>query len=137
VVNLLKELSKTGYGRKKSIGKGQFSVKEIKEFNFSPIQNANGFVTLSNFCPTEDDPTEGLYKTFIKYGKLGEEFTFCGNPFKRPLLMIRTGSVFKIGSQPKEFYGRIVPNIAPAKESEVVQYAYAFTVPIRYLETSR
>jgi len=134
VVDLLEELSKIGYGKKKSIGKGQFSVGEIEKFNFTTIEDANGFVTLSNFCPAENDPTEGLYKTFVKYGKLGEDFTFCGNPFKRPLLMIKTGSVFKTQGKPKEYYGRMIEKIAPAKESEVVQYAYSFAVPIKYLE---
>lgn len=134
VINLFKELSKSGFGRKKSIGKGYFGVSEVKEFNFPPLEKANGFVTLSNFCPAEDDPAEGLYKTFVKYGKLGEEFTFCGNPFKKPLLMIKTGSVFKTGGTPKEFYGRIIKeNISPAKP-EVIQYAYAFSVPIIFPE---
>jgi len=131
VVNLFEQLSHQGYGKKKSIGKGQFSIKEIKEYAFKEIEDANGFMTLSNFCPKEDDPTEGLYKTFVKYGKLGEEFAFCGNPFKRPLLMIKTGSVFKTKGKPQEYYGRMVEKISPAKE-EAVQYAYAFTVPIRY-----
>lgn len=130
VIELLQTLSKTGYGRKKSIGKGQFSVKEVGEFTFNTIKNANGFITLSNFCPAETDPTEGFYKTFVKYGKLGEEFTFSGNPFKRPLLMVKTGSVFKTNNQPKEFYGHLVQDgIAPAKP-EVIQYTYAFAVPV-------
>ncbi len=132
VIDLLKEVSKSGYGRKKSIGKGQFSVEGVSEFSFPEVQGANGFITLSNFCPNESDPTEGLFKTFVKYGKLGEEFTFCGNPFKRPLLMIKTGSVFRTEGKPKEFYGRMVlDGISPIKQ-EVVHYAYAFAVPIRY-----
>lgn len=130
VLDLLREVSKIGYGRKKSIGKGQFSVEEVSQFNFPEVKEANGFMTLSNFCPSEDDPTEGLYKIFIKYGKLGEEFTFCGNPFKKPLLMVKAGSVFKTGGKPKEFYGRMVRDgISPAKP-EVVHYAYAFAVPV-------
>lgn len=87
-------------------------------------------MSLSSFCPDETDPTEGLYKTFVKYGKLGEEFTFCGNPFKKPLLMIKPGSAFKTDGKPKEYYGRMVDKIAPAKESEVIQYAFAFAVPV-------
>jgi CRISPR-associated protein Csm4 len=135
VVELFRELSKIGFGRKKSIGKGQFSVLEVSEFNFPRLEKANGIVTLSNFCPADNDPIEGLYKTFVKYGKLGEEFTFCGNPFKKPLVMIKTGSVFKTDGQPKEFYGRVVQDkIAPAKP-EVIQYAYAFPVPILYTQT--
>lgn len=131
VIDILDKLSQIGYGRKKSIGKGRFSVVEVKEFNFTSIDNANGFVTLSNFCPAEDDPTDGIYRTFVKYGKLGEEFTFCGNPFKHPLLMIRTGSVFKTDSKPKEYYGKIISGISPAKK-EVLHYAYAFAVPVKY-----
>lgn len=135
VICWLTELSKSGYGRKKSIGKGQFSVSDdVTPHQFDEIRNANGFVTLSNFCPAENDPTEGLYKTFVKYGKLGEEFTFCGNPFKKPLLMIKAGSVFKTDGKPKEYYGRMVDKIAPAKESEVVHYGYAFAVSIKYPE---
>ena len=127
---LFEDLSKSGYGKKKSIGKGQFCIEDILDPPFSEVKDANAFVTLSSFCPREDDPTEGIYKTFVKYGKLGEEFNFCGNPFKKPLLMVKTGSVFKTQGQPKEIYGRIIEKIAPAK-AEVVQYAYAFAVPIR------
>jgi CRISPR-associated protein Csm4 len=138
VVSLLKDLSQVGYGRKKSIGKGQFTVAElVEEYNFPEIKDANGFVTLSNFCPAKDDPTEGLYKTFVKYGKLGEEFTFCGNPFKRPLLMIKAGSVFKTTSPPKAYYGRMLSNIAPAKEDSVVHYAYAFAMPVKFPEINK
>lgn len=131
VVDLLKKLSKSGYGAKKSIGKGQFSVDSVEEFTkFGDLKNANGFVTLSNFCPKEQDPNEGFYRIFVKYGKLGEEFTFSGNPFKRPLVMIKSGSVFRTQGTPKEFYGRIIEDgIAPAKP-EVIQYAYGFAVPV-------
>ncbi|MFQ6052030.1 MAG: hypothetical protein ACE5K4_10090 [Candidatus Hydrothermarchaeota archaeon] len=130
---LFEELSKIGFGRKKSIGKGHFSIEDIEIFNgFSEIENADGFVTLSNFCPAENDPVDGLYKTFVKYGKLGEEFTFCGNPFKRPLLMIKTGSVFKTKRKPEEFYGRMINERISPQIDKVVQYAYAFPVPLSY-----
>lgn len=130
VTQLFKFLSNSGYGRKKSIGKGQFSFENPVPFdNLIEIDDPNGFVTLSNFCPSENDPTEGIYKTFIKYGKLGEEFTFSGNPFKRPLLMIKTGSVFKTDGPPKDFYGRMIENISDVKP-QVLQYAYAFSIPI-------
>ena len=132
VIELFDDLSRSGYGKKKSIGSGQFSISEKVEFDFQQTTNANGFVSLSNFCPAEDDPIEGLYKTFVKYGKLGEEFTFRGNPFKKPLVMIKAGSVFRTSGPPKEYYGRMIQEgIAPAKP-EVVQYAYAFAVPIVY-----
>ena len=131
-MELFEELSKAGYGRKKSIGIGRLSINEVREFEFKRMEKPGGFVSLSNFCPAESDPTEGFYKTFVKYGKLGEEFTSCGNPFKRPLLMIKAGGCFKTDGTFRENYGRIIhEGVAPAKP-EVVQYAYAFALPIVY-----
>lgn len=132
VEELFRALSNTGYGRKKSIGKGHFSLAgHIEEFKgFDEVRNqANGFVTLSSFCPEKGDPIEGFYKTFVKYGKLGEEFTFSGNPFKKPMVMIRTGSVFSTGAPPKEVCGRMVEGVSPSR-GEVLQYGYAFPIPM-------
>ncbi len=134
VAELFKFLSNSGYGGKKSAGKGQFAIESIASFNIlSEIHQANGFVTLSNFCPSQGDPTEGIYKIFVKYGKLGGELTFSGNPFKKPLLMIKTGSVFKINGAIREFYGRMVENICDIKP-QVLQYAYAFPIPVVFQE---
>ena len=131
VIELFDELSKTGFGKKKSIGKGHFSIESVEPFNdFCDIEDADGFVTLSSFFPRREDPTDGFYRTFVKYGKLGEEFTYCGNPFKRPVMLIKTGSVFKANGRPKEYYGCMIKGIAPAKQ-DVVQYGYAFSVPLK------
>jgi CRISPR-associated protein Csm4 len=131
VMSLFSNLAQIGYGKKKSAGKGAFEIiGKLEPFDrFEDISEANGFVSLSNFMPAKDDPTEGFYKTMVKYGKLGGEFTFGGNPFKKPLLMIQKGSVFKTNGKPRDFYGRVVSNVAPARP-EVVQYGYGFAVPI-------
>ncbi len=132
VFSLFKDLSLMGYGKKKSVGKGSFEIiGELEPFNqFSNFDDANGFVSLSNFVPAKNDPTEGFYKMLVKYGKLGGEFTFSKNPFKKPLMMLTTGSAFYVEGNIKPFYGRMVEGLAPAKP-EVVQYGYAFAVPIR------
>lgn len=131
VFSLFKDLSLMGYGKKKSVGKGAFEiVGQLEHFDgFNDFDGANGFISLSNFAPAANDPTEGFYKTFVKYGKLGGEFTFSGKPFKKPLMMLTTGSSFYSEGKLKSFYGRMVAGIAPAK-LEVVQYGYAFAVPV-------
>jgi CRISPR-associated protein Csm4 len=83
---------------------------------------------LSHFVPAKNDPTNGAYKTMVKYGKLGEEKTFCGNPFKKPLIVLKPGAVFKTQIM-KPFYGRLLEKIAFA-DPAMVQYGYAFPVPI-------
>jgi CRISPR-associated protein Csm4 len=95
------------------------------------IANPNGFVSLSPFVPAQNDPVDGVYKTIVKYGKLGENYALCGNPFKKPLLLLKADSVFKTPDTPKEYYGGIINGTASAKP-EVVQFAYAFAVPMKY-----
>ena len=130
VLSLFNDLSLVGFGKKKSVGKGSFELfGGLEPFGgFGDFEGATGFVSLSHFVPSSKDPTEGFYKTKVKYGKLGGEFTFGGNPFKRPLLMLAAGSALKTEGQVRPYYGRIVEGIAPAKP-EVVQYGYAFAVP--------
>jgi len=124
-----------GFGAKKSTGKGTCSLTDYclnTDLEINNQQIANGFVTLSHFVPAQNDPTDGAYKTKIKYGKLGEEKTFCGNPFKKPFIMIQPGAVFK-AQYVRPWYGRLIEQIAYA-DKDVVQYAYAFTVPAKLPE---
>lgn len=129
-MELLSGVASGGFGKKKSIGKGQFSIDGIEECSFANMAGADGFVALSNFCPRTNDPVDGLYKTFVKYGKTSEEM-LPANPFKRPLLMLRSGSVFRTPGAPKDYYGRLVSGLVPGKP-EVVQYAYALALPIKF-----
>lgn len=122
-------LGETGIGKKKSTGKGSFKVISIEPFNgFEVVKNPNAFVSLSNFVPAPGDPVNGSYKTLAKYGKLGEEYSLTGNPFKRPLLMLKAGSVFKLEEPLRDYYGALIEDIAPAHPG-AVQYGYAFPVP--------
>ncbi|MBI5194633.1 MAG: hypothetical protein HZA08_14540 [Nitrospirae bacterium] len=132
VESLFKDLSLIGYGKKRSVGKGSFEiVGALEPYNkFDNFGEANGFVTISNFVPAKDDPTDGFYKTMVKYGKLGGEYTFNGNPFKKPIIMLTVGSIFYVKGDNKPFYGRMVEGVSPAKP-EVVHYGYAFSVPIK------
>jgi len=132
---LFNKFAQGSYGAKKSTGKGTFSIKSFISFSAfdSKVGNKDrkhevcGFITLSHFVPAKDDPTEGAYKTMIKYGKLGEEKTFCGQPFKKPLIMLKPSAVFRTNSI-RPYYGMLLENISDAEPS-VVQYAFAFTVP--------
>ncbi len=130
------ELALSGYGKKKSIGKGSFEVVgEMEPFDaVNDFEGSNGFMALNNFMPSPNDPVDGFYKTTVKYGKLGGEYTFCGNPFKKPLVMISAGSVFRANGEVKDYYGRMVPNVSPVL-ANVVHYGYAFAVPLKIAVT--
>lgn len=125
-----------GYGAKKSTGKGAFKLEEFFPFDGFDVLGSGdrqgdavtGFVSLSHFVPAQGDPTDGAYKIIIKYGKLGEEKTYCGQPFKKPLIMLKPGAVFRTYPM-KQFYGRLVEDVAYS-DSSVVQYGFAFSVPV-------
>lgn len=126
-------LAQGGYGKKRTTGKGAFSLNSFERFNGFGLPEgviANGFVMLSHFVPAATDPTDGAWKVRVKYGKLGDEKTFCGNPFKKPLIMLQPGAVFRT-ENPKLWYGMLVENIA-FTDPDVVQYGFGFAVPLIY-----
>lgn len=119
-----------GFGRKKSTGKGAFNILSFKEYKgLDVVENPKEYLSLSHFVPAQSDPTDGTYKVMVKYGKMGEDKALGGNPFKKPLMMIKPGAVFRAESW-KPYYGRLIENIAYAC-SEVVQYGFAFSVPVK------
>jgi len=113
--DLFRRLARSGYGAKKAVGYGQFEVVEFERFDgFAELDDANGFISLSNWVPARDDPQVGFYNTLVKYGKLGEELAVSENPFKFPLTMLTAGSSFYTEGEVKDYYGRLVTGIAPA-----------------------
>lgn len=119
-----------GFGRKKSTGKGAFRILSFKEYKgLDEIENPKGYLSLSHFVPAQSDPMDGTYKVMVKYGKMGEEKSLGGNPFKKPLMMIKPGAVFKAEGW-KPYCGRLIEDISYT-HSEVVQYGYTFAVPVK------
>ncbi len=130
VQRLFKNIALTGFGRKKSSGAGAFRLVGAPEpWEPPPVQNKNGFVTLSGFVPAQHDPRTGFWQLRVKHGKLGETFATGGkSPFKKPWILLESGSCFRTGHA-GEVYGRMLTDLSDAYP-EVVQYAYAFPVPV-------
>ena len=127
---LFKYLEQSGYGKRKSVGYGQVTIEEFKEFTeFPSPPDANGFISLSSFVPAANDPAQGYWQVLVKYGKLGEELATSENPFKKPLIMFTAGSCF-YDSPCKEYYGRLVKNLTTVSQN-VAQYGLALALPIK------
>lgn len=110
-----------GIGADKSTGCGIFHLEALTEDKelLVPPENANGFIALSNFIPAKGDPTEGFYQTLAKYPKLDREFAMSATPFKKPMLFLKAGAMFRAGSL-KEWYGRCITGVAAIKEPVTV-----------------
>lgn len=117
-----------GIGKNKSVGKGAFEVKEWhEETELRKCDKSNGFVALSNFIPDQSDPVEGRYKTLVKYGKLDREYAMSENPYKKPLIFIQAGAIFK-DEKVKMHYGRCVSKVSTM--DNVVTNAQTIAIPM-------
>lgn len=138
---LFEEVSQTGFGADVSIGKGQFELASGFE-SFEQLDDldlANGVISLSTFQPNKNDPTDGGWQAFTKFGKLAEDFGI-DNIFKRPLVMLRPGAFFH-SSHSRWKLGRAIPmdqilsqEACQALRSngvEIAHLAFGLAVPVR------
>ena len=90
LLRLLQELAGWGFGADRSAGKGQFRLEgQLEPANaLDGPADAGGCVVLSTFQPAADDPTDGAWDAFTKYGKLGPDFGL-ENVFKCPMILLR------------------------------------------------
>lgn len=132
---LVDRLGAEGYGKRRNVGYGTVKAVSIDAFaGFAAIDGANGFVSLSNFIPAADDPTEGRWRLLAKRGKLGDEWASDDNPFKKRVTCLEAGSCFRYRpsaeSETRSWYGRLVMGVAQGR-TEAVQYGLAHAVPMK------
>ena len=123
-----------GIGADKSVGCGAFRVESFSPCPelLEPPDGANAFIALSNFLPARSDPAEGWYQTLPKYPMLDRELAASEHPFKKPLLFLKGGSVFRTES-PRAWYGRCVTGVAAVEEPVTVN-GCTIAVPARIPE---
>ena len=86
----LEVVSKSGYGKRASIGKGAFEYSAFEKVSVK--NNSNAFMTLSPVVIDDENLKEFYYEPFTRFGKHGGGLANT-NPFKSPLLMADSGSV--------------------------------------------
>lgn len=125
------DIGRTGYGRDASIGLGKFIVDDHMES--APLDRlaptaADAWLTLGpvvaqgqGFCPQRS-----YYQPLTRFGRHGDVAIHAGNPFKRPLLMARGGSVFRPTAPDgiRHFVGRGLSGVSDVLP-ETVHQGYA------------
>lgn len=111
LLDLLHELSLTGFGADTATGRGQFDladpqpVPDLDRLSAAP----NAVLCLSTFQPAPADPTEGLWESFPKFGKLGPDFSLDNQSVrKNTIILFRPGSVFRTDPA-RPFLGHALP----------------------------
>ena len=138
LVDLFSRLSSYGYGRRKSVGKGQFRARLVEPSRISGVQlpqeasDTDGFMSLSSsYVPGVEEFTESRYTTHIKRGKVDGHLASSGKFMKKPIVMYQAGSVFQT-NRSQAYYGRVVKDIYDSQAGvgsqprDIVQYGYAF-----------
>ena len=148
MMEALELLGRTGYGADASVGHGSFELQGEPRSSsaLDDVPGADGFISLSTWQPAPTDPVDGLWRAFIKYGKLAPEFHPTA-VFKRPQVMLEAGACFRSGGPPLPFYGGAIgPDrlLASADRESLArldvhptQAAFGLAVPTRWLSTGR
>jgi len=103
LIETIKKVGEYGFGKKSSVGKGNFKVEEVKEFDFGNLKT-NTYLAISPFVKSDD---EVFYEPYVKFGKYG--LNRAKNPFKKPVILCDSGSVIKLQNNQK-IYGKILEN---------------------------
>lgn len=137
----LATLGREGYGARATSGHGAFDIdgEPTPCPELDDVPNADAFVSLSTFQPARDDPTDGFWRAFVKYGKMAPDFHFAAT-FKRPQTMLEAGACFRVGGAPRPFYGGAVSTERLLSEGDrqrlaeigvhPVQAAFALALPM-------
>jgi CRISPR-associated protein Csm4 len=131
---LFGRLAQNGFGADISTGKGQFElISDLEDAswldklcNSDPVEERKGVVVLSTFQPAESDPVDGVWESFVKFGKVAPDFG-DDQVFKPPMLMFRPGACFKTNSA-KGFLGGMV-TVSRVGTTEIKQLCYGLAVP--------
>jgi CRISPR-associated protein Csm4 len=94
VRRLFDDVGAVGYGRDASTGLGKFAVESISEHRW-PSQSARHWLTLAPCAPEIEalDTPRCYYHPLTRFGRHGNLGVRLGAPFKRPLLMMKTGAL--------------------------------------------
>jgi CRISPR-associated protein Csm4 len=111
----LEFLGLSGFGAKKSSGKGKFEIVEFTEGWNLPERGDSWFISLSTGLPEKEEIEDFYADFFTKFPKHGREVA-RPEVFKEPLILSRPGSIFR-AREKKEVYGSLVGISAPALKS--------------------
>lgn len=142
LLDLLHELSLTGFGADIATGRGQFDIEgdpvEVEKID-EPIKGANAVIVLSTFQPCASDPTVGCWETFPKFGKIGPGLGLT-DVRKNTILLLRPGACFA-STTGRSFVGHAISmDRMLRRESfeglrsrgiEIVHPAFGLTLPAR------
>jgi CRISPR-associated protein Csm4 len=138
----LKYVASRGYGKRSTVGFGQFNISRVAEKNHHGHKQPNAILTLSRSVPTAESINLKLshYGTCTHFGRHGDELAH-GMVFKSPILMFESGAVLVPEGDSAELHAHVEQgwvgngvggskNPISRQLPETVHQGYAPTIPV-------
>ena len=125
----LRNIGKNGFGKKSTIGKGQFDIEIDSSFKGFKNIDTNSYLTISPTILNNQNIKNGYYNTFNRFGK----YVDSKSPFKKSILMADSGAVVCCDDK-KEYIGRAIDNgiIANGIKRPSFVQGYSILVPFKF-----
>lgn len=134
MMHLFEYIGQFGFGRDASTGMGKFDIQNkenIQEVDFNK-KAANAYLTLANSAPQHLglDKKHCFYQIITRFGRHGSELALQASPFKRPIILAKTGAIFTpIQWQDRLFLGNGLTQVSQHQPNAVHQ-GYAPIIPV-------
>ena len=127
--DLIDYMSKTGFGRDRSVGKGVFEIELDESFNPADLENPEGdyLLNFSVFSTANMGDWDGYYQLVTKYGRVWNGFGEA-SPFKKPFIAFKEGSVFK--RREVDYASCVLRNIH--SNSDIIQCTLPLMIPFHW-----
>lgn len=137
LLEALKRIGKTGFGKDASTGLGRFEVIGHEDIDLRSIGSnyPNAYYTLSPVVPEKTAYKKTFFTPFVRFGRHGDYLARSKNPFKNPVIMADEGAVViphNINLS-KPYIGTAVYGVSKVNPDAVTQ-GYSLYIPIRLEE---
>lgn len=132
IKELLTSIGQFGFGRDASIGLGKFNIEQVDPFHYPEPNNANAYLTLANSAPQNlgFNKNRSYYQITTRFGRHGDIAALNQNPFKKPIILAKTGAIFTPEQyQTKQYIGNGLKHISYVQKNAVHQ-GYAPVIPV-------
>jgi CRISPR-associated protein Csm4 len=131
----LEDIGAAGYGRDASTGLGKFRLVASDRWQWPSRAQARHGITLAPCAPCTDalDASDSHYLPVTRFGRHGSTLATAGQPFKKPVLLARTGALLAFRDGVPPLHGRGIGGACrPLSEVEpaTVHQGYAPIVPV-------
>lgn len=136
LVEGLKRIGMSGFGRDASTGMGKFRVESCAAVDLAALgaKDGNALFTLGPCVPEKGRYRDALFTPFTRFGKHGDLLAVSGKPFKNPVIMADEGALLfpndMADCRTFPYIGTAMAGLSKVQQAAVAQ-GYSLYIPVR------